>query len=190
MVDSPMAVSVTQVFQHHPELLDEEMTDLIRRGASPFDFPGLKMVRTVEESKAINRMTGTVVIIAGSGMCTGGRVKYHLAHNISRPKNTILFVGYQAGGTLGRQIIDGKSEVRILGQRHPVKARVVQIQGFSAHADKDELFRWVSGLKEPPRRVFVTHGEPDSARRFADFVKDKTGWDTSVPSYQDTVVLD
>jgi len=190
LVDSPMAVSVTQVFQHHPDLLDEETTDLIRRGASPFDFPGLKMVRTVEESKAINRMTGTVVIIAGSGMCTGGRVKHHLAHQISGVENTILFVGYQAAGTLGRQITDGKREVRILGQVRPVNARVLQIHGFSAHADKDELSRWLSGLKNPPRRLFVTHGEPDSARRFADFVAVRAGWDTTVPSYQDVAVLE
>ncbi|HEX29918.1 TPA: MBL fold metallo-hydrolase, partial [Candidatus Poribacteria bacterium] len=166
-VDSPMAISVTEVFGHHPELFDEEMIELIRRRESPFDFPGLKMVRKVEESKAINHIRGTVIIIAGSGMCTGGRIKHHLVSNISRPESTILFVGYQAVGTLGRQIVDGAREVRILGRIHPVRARIVQINGFSGHADRDELFRWLSGLKGKPRHLFVTHGEPESAHSFA-----------------------
>ena len=188
-VNSPMAISVTEVFRHHPELFDEEMMDRIRRRASPFDFPGLKMTRTVDESKAIHHITGTVVILAGSGMCTGGRIKHHLVHNISRRESTILFVGYQASGTLGRQIVDGAEEVRILGRKYRVRARVAQIHGFSAHADRDELFRWVSGLRNPPRHVFVNHGEPESAGRFADFLREKKGWEVSVPKYQDEVVL-
>jgi metallo-beta-lactamase family protein len=189
-LDSPMATSITEVFEHHPELLDEDMLELMRRKKSPFDFPGLKMTRTTDESKVINHISGTVIIIAGSGMCTGGRIKHHLVNNISRPESTILFPGYQATGTLGRQIIDGAKEVRILGQMYPVKARVVKINGFSAHADKDELFRWLSGLKKSPRHLFVTHGEPDAARYFANFVKEKKGWPTSVPGYQDKVTLD
>lgn len=188
-VDSPMAISVTEVFEHHPDLFDKEMMDLIRRRTSPFDFPGLKMTRTVEESKAINHIKGTVAIIAGSGMCTGGRIKHHLMHNISRPESTILFVGYQAVGTLGRQIVDGAKAVRILGQMRPVRAKVARISGFSAHADRDELLRWISGLQKPPRHLFVTHGEPDVAAHFADVLREKTGWETSVPSYQDEVVL-
>jgi metallo-beta-lactamase family protein len=189
-LDSPMATSITEVFEHHPELLDEDMLELMRRKKSPFDFPGLKMTRTTDESKVINHISGTVIIIAGSGMCTGGRIKHHLVNNISRPESTILFPGYQATGTLGRQIIDGAKEVRILGQMYPVKARVVKINGFSAHADKDELFRWLSGLKKSPRHLFVTHGEPDAARYFANFVNERKGWPTSVPGYQDKVTLD
>jgi metallo-beta-lactamase family protein len=189
-MDSPMAISVTKVFEHHPELFDEEMNELIRRRESLFDFRGLKMTRTVDESKAINHIKGTVIIMAGSGMCTGGRIKHHLVQNISRPESTILFVGYQAVGTLGRQIIDGAEEVRILGQKHPVKAKVVQINGFSAHADRSELFRWLSGLQRPPRHLFVTHGEPEAAQSFAGFLRDKLGWEISVPRYQDKVVLD
>ena len=189
-VDSPMAVSVTEVFENHPELFDQEMIDLIRHRKSPFDFPSLKMVRAVEESKAINRMRGTVMIIAGSGMCTGGRVKHHLVTNISKRESTILFVGYQAVGTLGRQIVNGAKKVRILGQMHPVRARVAQIQGFSAHADRDELFRWLSGLQRRPKHLFVTHGEPTTALQFADFVQEETDWEISVPAYQDEVQLD
>jgi len=189
-LDSPMAVGVTGVFEHHPELFDEEMIGLIRERRSPFDFPGLTMVRTVDESKAINHITGTVVIIAGSGMCTGGRIKHHLVSNISRPESTVLFVGYQAMGTLGRQIVDGDKEVRILGQSYPVRARIAQISGFSAHADRDGLLRWLSALHRAPRHLFVTHGETEVARHFGELVREKMGWDTSVPAYRDGVVLD
>jgi metallo-beta-lactamase family protein len=189
-VDSPMAVSVTGVFEHHPELFDEEMKELLRQRKSPFDFPGLNLIRTVDESKAINYIDGSVIIIAGSGMCTGGRIKYHLVTNISRPESTIVFVGYQAVGTLGRQIVDGAKEVRILGQYYPVRARVVQLNGFSAHADRNQLLKWLSSLQRPPRCVFVTHGEPSAAQHFALLVRDKTGCDTVVPKYQDKVLLD
>jgi len=189
-VDSPMAVSVTEVFQHHPELFDREMMGLIRQGRSPFDFPGLTMVRTVDQSKAINYITGTAMIIAGSGMCTGGRIKYHLVKNISRQESTILFVGYQAKGTLGREIVGGAREVRILGQKHPVRARVAQINGFSAHADRDELFRWLSALQKPPRHLFIVHGEAEAAWQFADFLGKRTGWEILVPEYRDEIILE
>jgi len=189
-LDSPMATSITEVFERYPDLLDEDMVELMRQKKSPFDFTGLKMTRTTDESKVINHISGTVVIIAGSGMCTGGRIKHHLVNNISRHESTILFPGYQATGTLGRQIVDGAKEVRILGQKYPVKARIAQINGFSAHADRDELFRWLSGLKRPPLHLFVTHGEPEVAQYFADFMKERTGWEISVPKYQDEVVLD
>jgi metallo-beta-lactamase family protein len=189
-LDSPMATSITHVFENHPELYDEEMAEYIQKHRSPFKFPGLKMTETTEESKAINRIKGTVMVIAGSGMCTGGRIKHHLVNNISRAESAIMFVGYQAVGTLGRRIVDGEKQVRILGQERLVKARVVQIHGFSAHADRDELLAWLSGLKRPPRRLFVVHGEPDSARHFGDYVRAKTGWEVTVPAYQDQIVLD
>ena len=189
-VDSPMAVSITEVFEHHSELFNEGMLKLVRQKKSPFDFPRLKLVRTIDESKAINHIKGTVIIIAGSGMCTGGRIKHHLVTNISRPESTILFVGYQAVGTLGRQIIDGAKEVRILGQYYPVRARVVQVNGFSAHADRDELFKWLSSLRKAPKRLFITHGELSSSQHFASFVRDKTGWEIVVPKYKDEFVLD
>lgn len=189
-LDSPMAINVTQVFKDHPELFDEEMTELVNNHTSPFDFPGLTMARATSESKAINHIRGTVLVIAGSGMCTGGRIKHHLVNNIERPESTILFVGYQAVGTLGRTIVDGAKEVRILGQKHRVEANVVRLQGFSGHADRDEIYRWLSGLKNAPRQVFVTHGEAESAQKFSEFLKEKTGWQTSVPSFGDQVTLD
>jgi metallo-beta-lactamase family protein len=188
--DSPLAMSITEVFEHHLELFDEEMIELIRQKKSPFDFRGLNLTRTVDESKAINHIKGTIIIIAGSGMCNGGRIKHHLVTNITRKESTILFVGYQAGGTLGREIVDGAKQVRILGQNYPVRARIVQINGFSAHADRDELIKWLSSFRKPPRRLFVIHGEPSISQSFASFVKGKTGWDVAVPAYQEELHLD
>jgi len=188
-VDSPMAVEVTGVFERHPELFDQEMKKLLRQQRSPFDFPGLNLVGTVDESKAINHMDGSVIIIAGSGMCTGGRIKHHLVNNISREESTILFVGYQAAGTLGRQIVDGAKRVRMLGQYYPVRAQITQLNGFSAHADRDGLVRWLSSLRKPPRRVFITHGELDASQHLAGLIKSR-GWETLVPSYQEQVFLD
>jgi metallo-beta-lactamase family protein len=150
----------------------------------------LNLVKTTEESKAINHTASSNIIIAGSGMCTGGRIKHHLVNNISREESTILFVGYQAVGTLGRQIIDGAKEVRILGQYYQVRARIVQLNGFSAHADRDELVRWSSGLRKPPRRIFVTHGEPNASQHLASLLRSGSGWETVVPSYKDRVFLD
>jgi len=189
-VDSPMAVSITEVFGHHPQLFDSEMKKLLRQSNSPFDFPELKLVKTTEESKAINHLTGSNIIIAGSGMCTGGRIKHHLVNNISKEKNTILFVGYQAFGTLGRHIVDGAKTVRILGQYYPVRARIVQVHGFSAHADRDELIKWLSSLGKPPRRIFVTHGELDASKNLASLVRNSQGWETVIPSYKEQVLLD
>jgi len=189
-VDSPMAVSVTGVFEHHPELFDEEMKGLLRQRKSPFDFPELTLIRTTEESKAIDHTAGSNIIIAGSGMCTGGRIKHHLVNNISREESTILFVGYQAVGTLGRQIIDGAKEVRILGQYYQVRARIVQLNGFSAHADRGELVGWLSGLHKAPKRVFVTHGELNASQHLASLVRNSDGWETVIPSYKDQVFLD
>ncbi|MHC4508057.1 MAG: MBL fold metallo-hydrolase RNA specificity domain-containing protein [Planctomycetota bacterium] len=189
-LDSPMAASITKVFRRHRELYDKETKELLKNNTSPFSFPGLKMTGTSDESKAINHIRETVMVIAGSGMCTGGRIKHHLVNNIAKPRNTIMFVGYQAVGTLGRRIVNGEKQVRILGQEYPVKARVVRINGFSAHADKEELLKWLSGLKRPPRKLFVVHGEAESARHFGDFISEKTGWQVAVPAYQDEVVLD
>jgi metallo-beta-lactamase family protein len=186
-LDSPMAIRITNVFKQHRELFDMEMSQLIHEKKSPFNFPGLEMVETAEESKTLNDIRGTVMIIAGSGMCTGGRVKHHLKTNIVRPESTILFVGYQAIGTLGRSIVDGAKTVRIHGQRYPVRARIAQIHGFSSHADRDELLRWVSGIS--PRRVFIVHGEAKSVKEFGRFLRQETGWKVSTPMYGESVVL-
>ncbi len=189
-LDSPMAVRVTEVFKKHPELFDQETLEHMRNGTSPFDLPGLSLVRSANQSKAINLIRGTAIIIAGSGMCTGGRVKHHLVNNISRPENTVLFVGYQAVGTLGRRIVAGEKEVRILGENYPVRAGVEQIQGFSGHADRDELTRWLSSLEAAPRHLYVVHGESKAATHFCKHVQSKLGWQASVPKHGDVVTLE
>jgi len=189
-LDSPMAISITELFEQHPELMDEETRALLRAGRSPFDFAGLHLVRTVDESKAINHIGGTVIIIAGSGMCTGGRIKHHLVANISRPNSSVLFVGFQANGTLGREIAGGSPEVRILGKDYPVHARIVQFTGFSGHADQNQLFDWLGRFEKAPRGVFVTHGEETVSEHFAGMVTERTGWRVSVPDYGETAELD
>jgi metallo-beta-lactamase family protein len=189
-LDSPMASAITKVFKRHPELYDPQMRRTLQNRESPFDFPGVKYTENTKESKAINAIKGTVIVIAGSGMCTAGRIKHHLVNNITRPQSTIMFVGYQAVGTLGRRLVDGDPEVRILGENYAVKARIVPIQGFSAHADRDELLHWLSTLPKPPRKLFVIHGEAESAQSFGRYVHEKTGWDVAVPDYQEEVILD
>jgi metallo-beta-lactamase family protein len=189
-LDSPLAEKITEVYKKYTGLFDREMQVLLRVNHSPFDFPGLKMVETVEESKKLNDMPGTIMIIAGAGMVTGGRIKHHLANNISKTEATVVFVGYQAVGTLGRLILDGAQTVRILGQQYPVRAKITQIQGLSAHADRNELMKWISMLSVNPKHVYITHGEQESAEDFARYLHEQTGFETSVPEYGATVLLE
>jgi metallo-beta-lactamase family protein len=189
-LDSPMAAKITEIFRNHQELFDDEARQLMIDGRSPFELPGLKVTTTADESKAINHISGTVMIIAGSGMCTGGRIKHHLANNISRKESTIMFVGYQAAGTLGRLLVDKVKQVRILGESYQVKAKVVQVRGFSAHADKNEILNWLKKLKTPPKQVFLVHGESESEQAFGKFITEKTGWQVSIPAYEDQVILE
>ena len=188
-LDSPMAVKVTKVFKRCKKFLDKETLDLISRGRSPFDFPGLRLVESSETSKAINQIRGSTIIMAGSGMITGGRIKHHLIRNITRPESTLLFVGYQAAGTLGRLILDGKKEVRIHGQYYPMKMRIEQILGFSAHADKNDLTLWLEHFKRPPKKVFLTHGEDKSILALSNYLRSKGGWEVTAPKYQEEFQL-
>ena len=184
-LDSPMAVDVTDVFRRHRECMDAEALEILESGQRLFKFPGLKLVRSTSESKAINRIRGSCIIMAGSGMCTAGRIKHHLAKHVSRPESTIIFVGYQARGTLGRHLAEGSPMVRIHGQTHKVRARVTQIHGLSAHADQAGLLRWLGGLSSPPRCLYLTHGEEDSANTLAQEIRSRWGWTVDVPAYQD-----
>jgi metallo-beta-lactamase family protein len=188
-VDSPMAIKVTEVFRRHPELFDAATMDRIERGEHPCDFAGLVLTRSVEESKAINERKGCSIIIAGSGMCTGGRIKHHLANNIGRPESTILFVGYQASGTLGRQLLEGMQKVRIFGESHDVLARIEKVNGMSAHADRNELLAWLKALKRPPSEVFVIHGEKKASAAFSAAVTQELGWKSSIGTYKRDVLL-
>ncbi|MFH1039096.1 MAG: MBL fold metallo-hydrolase [PVC group bacterium] len=188
-IDSPMAIDITKIYMAFPEYLDGKNLAGSRPGESPFSFPLLQMTRSTEDSKAINRHRGSAIIMAGSGMCTGGRIKHHLVQNIACPESTILFVGYQARGTLGRIILERPGEVRILGAQHPVRARIEQINGFSAHAGRDELLDWVSGFTTRPKKLFVVHGEEQSSQALAATVRERFGWDTAVPEYLETYSL-
>lgn len=188
-VDSPMAVKVTDVFREHPELFDEKTQEILRAGNHPCDFEGLHLTRTVEESKALNTRPGTSIIIAGSGMCTGGRIKHHLRNNLERPESTILFVGYQAVGTLGRKILEGATEVRLFGQMTSVLARITKVNGMSAHADQKELLAWLKGQKEPPQSVFMVHGELDAAQTLADVITRDLGISAKVAKRGEAVTV-
>jgi metallo-beta-lactamase family protein len=184
-LDSPMAVEITKVFEQCRKYFDKETLELFKDGQSPFDFPGLKLVESVEASKAINLVKGSTIIMAGSGMITGGRIKHHLVREITRPESTLLFVGYQAVGTLGRRILDGVSPVRILGQSYPVRMKIEKIDGFSAHAGMNDLQRWLSNFKSPPKHVFLTHGEEESILSLEDYLHSKVGWEVSAPTYKE-----
>ncbi len=165
-VDSPMAVSATEVYRAHPECYDEDAAKLLAGGQDLFGFPGLHLVRATSESIAINAISGGAVILAGSGMCTGGRVRHHLVHNLPRPASSIVFVGYAASGTPARRIIDGARSITLLGQDLPVRAQIHTINGFSAHADQAELLRWHKRVGGAERTILV-HGESGAMNIFA-----------------------
>jgi len=183
VLDSPMAVEVTRLFARHRSILDDEARALFRAGQAPLDFPGLKLFRTVEESKTVNAIRGSCVILAGSGMANAGRIKHHLLANIERPASTILFVGYQARGTLGRQIVEGRPEVRINGRPVAVQARIERLDGFSGHAGRAGLLDWLGSLRRPPRRLFLVHGEEEAGSALAAEIRRRLGWEAVIPEY-------
>lgn len=187
-VDSPMAVEVSEVFRQHWEDFDAEAQALQAKGQWPLEFPGLLQCRTREESKALNHLDRPAIIIATSGMCTAGRIKHHLVHNISRPESTIVFTSYQAPGTLGRQILDGQPVVRIHGRLHPVLAKVAEIHGLSGHADCRGLRRWLSSFQQPPRRSWIHHAEPEAASPLLQYLRNELGWDAELPQYGETAL--
>jgi len=186
-LDSPMAADVTEIFRRHRNCFDAEAWQLITSGDLPLKFPGLKMTRSVADSKSINDQTGPVIVLSTSGMCTAGRIKFHLRREIVRPESTILFVGYQARGTLGRIILEGREEIRIHGRNHPVRAEIAQIHGASGHADRTALLEWLGGFEKPPRQLFLIHGDADEAESLAAAVREQMGWEVTVPEYRQTV---
>ncbi|MBQ7359132.1 MAG: MBL fold metallo-hydrolase [Lachnospiraceae bacterium] len=168
-VDSPMAVSATTVFQENRmECFDEEAMELIREGINPLSFPGLRLSITSDESKAINFDETPKVILSASGMCEAGRIRHHLKHNLWRPESTVLFVGYQSVGTLGRAILEGATEVKLFGEPVQVKAEIRRMHGLSGHADKDGLIEWAKYFEPKPRKVFVVHGEDNVCTSFVE----------------------
>ena len=170
-LDSPMAISATQIFARHPECFDADTLKISDDGGDPFDLPGLHFTRETSESMAINEVDGGAVIMAGSGMCTGGRVRHHLKHNLWNRRSSVVFVGYAARGTLARRIIDGAGRVRIFGEDIPVRASIHTIGGFSAHADQTELLAWHAQTGKP-KTTFLVHGEEKSMHTFASKLHD------------------
>ena len=169
-LDSPMAISATEIMGRYPECLHPDIAKAIRHGRDPFRLPGLHFTREAAESVALNRIRAGAIILAGSGMCTGGRIRHHLKHNLWRPEASIVFVGYAAEGTLARRIIDGANEVNVLGEQIPVRARIHTINGFSAHADQGELVAWHKRVD--PKRTFLVHGEEQKMQILAAHIHD------------------
>ena len=189
-VDSPLAVKATEIFASYPQYFDEMTTTCYHKeGRVPFVLPNLTYVRTVEESRQLNKHKGGAIIISASGMADAGRIKHHLKHNLWRKESSVIFIGYQAEGTLGRRLIDGEKKVTIHGEQIEVKANIVNMDGFSAHADYQEILTWLSRFKKLPQKIFVTHGEEKSSLEFARLVESRTGVAVKTPQIGDMFEL-
>ena len=191
-VDSPLAIKLTSVYQKYsnePAYFNKKAITQMRGGDAIFDFPGLHLTLTTQQSKEINSVTGPKVIIAGAGMSQGGRIMHHELRYLSDPNSAILFVGYQARGSLGRRLIDGEPVVRIMGEHVPVRCRVKAIGGYSAHADQPQLLDWLRNMEQKPEKVFITHGELEEAQVLADKAKTELNLDCHIPERGESVVI-
>ncbi len=184
-VDSPLAVSATDIYRRNVDCYDEEARKFILEGENPVDFPTLRLTHTVEESKAINEDHEPAMIISASGMCEAGRIRHHLKHHLWNENDTVLFVGYQAIGTLGRRLVDGEKQVRIFGEDITVNARIEYIEGFSGHADQTGLLNWIAHMEKKPSNVFVVHGEEEAQEVFAGLIKEQFGLNVIIPNRGD-----
>ena len=187
-VDSPLAIKATEIFRKNKKYYDEEAQAILDRGYDPFNMPNLRYSATTEDSRAINETKGSAIIIAGNGMCTAGRIRHHLKHNLWRPGTSLVIVGFQALGSTGRQIVDGAKEVRLLGETVAVKAKVFTIGGFSAHADQNDLLEWAGHFESNPK-VFLVHGEPSASESLAAKIKERLGLDIYIPKWKERLVL-
>jgi metallo-beta-lactamase family protein len=184
--DSPMATGTTEIFQEHTEIFDQATLDLMAAGQSPFDFPGLRVLRSSVESQRLNEMTEPFIVISASGMCSGGRIRHHLHHHLGHPNDELLFVGYQAEDTLGREIVDGAREVELFGQIHAVRCRVTYLEGFSAHADQAGLVAWAEQVGGAGDHIFLVHGEDESLEAFEDKLSDQVKAAVHIPGLGET----
>jgi len=189
VVDSPLAISATEVFRRNLDCFDDEAREYIKNGDNPLDFPGLQFSQTADDSKALNARTDNMIIISASGMCDAGRIKHHLKHNLWKKKSTILFVGYQAEGSLGRRLVDGVKRVKIFGEDITVNARIEMIDGFSGHADRDGLVDWLGKFTNKPKKIFIVHGEEDVMNDFSLTIKQTFNIETIMPSKGDGYIL-
>ena len=186
-VDSPLAISATEVFRENTNLFEPEVKEEILKGDNPLEFPGLQFTRTADESKALNEDERPSIIISASGMCDVGRIKHHLKHNLWNPKSTILFVGYQAPGTLGYDIVNGAKKVKIFGEEIAVNARIEYIEGYSGHADQEGLMNFVYSFNgQKPKHIFLIHGEEDSEEALKEKLVDEAKIPVTIPSYGET----
>ena len=188
-VDSPLAISATEVFKENMNLFNEETQAIINEGDNPLDFPGLKFTRTADESKVLNASEESSIIISASGMCEVGRIKHHLKHHLWEPNSTILFVGYQAPGTLGRKLVDGEKKVKIFGEEIAVNARIEYIEGYSGHADQEWLMNFVYSFTTPPKHIFLVHGEPEGQVVLKQKLEENTNIPITIPDYGETYQL-
>ena len=188
-VDSPLAISATEVFKENMDLFDEETQEEIKKGDHPLEFPGLKFTTTADESKALNENPEPCIIISASGMCEVGRIKHHLKHNLWNPNSTILFVGYQAPGTLGYSIVNGAKKVKIFGEEIAVNARIEYIEGYSGHADQDGLMNFVYSFIKKPKQVFLIHGEEESQEVLGEKIENEVQLPVIIPNYGETYEL-
>ena len=188
-VDSPLAISATEIFKQNMDLFEDEVKEEMEKGDNPLEFPGLRFTQTADESKALNESTEPSIIISASGMCDVGRIKHHLKHNIWNPKSTILFVGYQAPGTLGNLIVNGAKKVTIFGEEFAVNARIEYIEGYSGHADQQWLMNFVYSFITKPKHIFLVHGEDESQEVLRNKILEETGIGVSIPEYAETYEL-
>ena len=188
-VDSPLAISATEVFRENTDLFEEEVKEEILRGDNPLEFPGLKFTMTTDESKALNEDNRPSIIISASGMCEVGRIKHHLKHNLWNPNSTILFVGYQAPGTLGYNIVNGAKTVKIFGEEIAVNAEIKYIEGYSGHADQEWLMNFIYSFIAKPKHIFLVHGEEESQEVLKEKIETETGISTIIPSFGETYEL-
>jgi metallo-beta-lactamase family protein len=188
-LDSPLAIKATEIFRKNKKYYDEEAMAVVDQGFDPFDMPGLKFTPSTKESMAINERPGSAIVIAGNGMCTAGRIKHHLKHNLWRGGASIVIVGFQAQGTTGRRIVDGERQVRIFRENVAVKAKVFTIGGFSAHADQKDLLEWVSHFTESTPRIFVVHGEIRASEVLAETIRETLGLEAYVPGWKESLIL-
>lgn len=188
-VDSPMASEVTRITARHFELFDDEARRTLGERAATGGGLRVSYTASVDESKALNRLTGGAIIVAASGMCDGGRIRHHLRQRLSDPRTTVLFIGYQAAGTLGRRLVDGAPVVRMFGEEIPVRAKIATLDGFSAHADSASLLAWLRGTRRPPDRVYLVHGEPAASAALAARIHAAAGWSCEIAGHGRTVTL-
>ena len=179
-IDSPMATSATEVFRRNAQVFDEETKAYILKGDNPLDFPNLRFTRSTAESQALNMDRKPKIIISASGMCEAGRIRHHLKHNLWDPKSSVIFVGYQAEGTLGRMLTEGQKDVVLFGEAVHVNAEIYNLEGFSGHADKEGLLGWLSGFKVKPKQLFLVHGELESKEALAASIRERLGYDPVV----------